>query len=321
MEHAITVVVWACDVEPMWASVAASLDHNRDERVVWLIVDDGSTDRTGDLAEAWAATAEGAVVLHLDRSGGPIPGRNAGLDQVRTRFVTFLDAPDYCAPGRMVGLLRAVEELDVAFVRTDHVAVRGDRRQVIRMPERRHGVQLASVSGVGDGSGEAMVDYVAAWAGAYDLHRLGGLLTFDDDVGSEAAWPWVWALHLSDTDFGVVTAPAYYRTDAGSTRAEVAGSQSLVPASRAILELVRARDTRVGLRHAVHAICHRLAREATDVDPNDHDARRSLAADLKLLLNELPESEVQWVLARMSTVRTGALRGLGVTLPDYGELR
>lgn len=317
----MTVVLWARDVEPVWASVAASLDHNRDERVVWLIVDDGSTDRTGDLAEAWAGTADGAAVLHLDRPGGPIAARNAGLDQVHTRFVTFLDAPDYCAPGRMVGLLRAVEELDVAFVRTDHVAVRGSRRQVVRTPERRHGVRLASRSGVGDGSGEAMVDYVAVWAGAYDLHRLGGTLTFDATVGSEAAWPWVWALHLTDTDFGIVTAPAYYRSAAGTARWEASTPQSLLPAARAIVELVRERDDGPALRHAVHAICHRVARDALATDPDDEEVRRVLASDLTTLLDELPESEVRWVLARMATVRTAALRALGVELPDYGELR
>lgn len=317
----MTVVLWAHDVEQTWASVAASLDHNRDERVVWLIVDDGSADRTGDLAEAWAATVDRAVVLHLDRPGGPVAARNAGLHRVHTRFVTFLDAPDYCAPGRMAGLVRAVEELDVAFVRTDHVRVRGDRRLVVRTPERRHGVRLASRSGLGDGSGDAMVDYVAVWAGAYDLQRLGGALTFEETVGLDAAWPWVWALHLADTDYGVVAAPAYYRSDGASARSEASTSHSLVPASRRILELVRERHTDAGLRHAVHAICHRVAREAVASDPDDREARRLLATDLTTLLGELPESEVRWVLARMSTVQTAALLDLGVSLPDYGELR
>jgi len=317
----MTVVLWARDVEPFWASIAASLEHNRDQRVGWIIVDDGSTDRTGDLADAWTATVGGAAVLHLEEPKGVIAARNAGLDLVKTRFTTFVDAPDYCAPGRMARLLSAAQELDVAFVRTDHVGVRGSRRHVVRTPERRHGVRFTSRSGVGDGSAEAMVDYLAPWAGAYDLERLGDAVTFDESVGSEAAWPWSWALHLSGTDFGVVTAPAYYRSDTTSVPSHAASSRSLLPGARAVLELVRDRGAAIDLRHAVHAICHRLAREATDVDPNDHDARRSLAADLKLLLNELPESEVQWVLARMSTVRTGALRGLGVTLPDYGELR
>ncbi|KAB7741922.1 glycosyltransferase [Nostocoides sp. F2B08] len=316
----MTVVLWACDVEPHWASVAASLDHNRDERIGWLIVDDGSADRTGDLAEAWAETTDGAAVLHLDRRCGPIAARNVGLDGVHTRFVTFLDAPDYCAPGRMIALLGALEELDVAFVRTDHVQVRGSRRQVVRTPERRHGVPFASRSGVGDGTREAMVDYVAVWAGAYDLHRLGGASTFDEAVGSEAAWPWVWALHLTDTRYGVVSAPAYYRSPR-TTGSEASAAQSLLPASRAIVELVRERASGPALRHAVHAICHRVARDALAAAPDDEDARRTLAGDLETLLEELPDSEVRWVLARMATVRTAALRALGVELPDYGELR
>jgi mycofactocin glycosyltransferase len=52
-----------------------------------IVVDDGSTDGSGDLAQEF-----GATVIRHDHPGGPARARNAGLDAVRTAFVFMLDS-------------------------------------------------------------------------------------------------------------------------------------------------------------------------------------------------------------------------------------
>lgn len=321
MEHSITVVVSVRDAEQAWMRIATTLTRNRDPRVAWLIVDDGSRDRTGDLAEAWAAADGHAKVLHFDEPVGLPGGWNAALDLVQTRFVTFVEAPDWCAPGRMVGLLGAASELGVAFVRTDHVLVRGDRRGLARAPERRHGVSLPARSGIGDGRGDGMVDYTPMWAGAYDLQRLVDGLRFDEALGREAEWALVWSLHLGQATYGVVRVPSYYRSEESRLLLPRPGSERMLAASRCILNEVRRFGTQAHMRHAIYSICHRAAKSAVAASVEEEAASREFVAEVQTVLDELPEHDLRWVLARMSTTRTGALQQLGIALPDFGELR
>lgn len=63
-----------------------------------ILVDDGSTDGTGQRLDAVAATVPNVRVIHLDPSGAPGRPRNVGLDAARGRYVYFVDADDEIAP-------------------------------------------------------------------------------------------------------------------------------------------------------------------------------------------------------------------------------
>lgn len=71
-----------------------------------IIVDDGSTDSTPDLAEELALGDERVWVIH-QRRAGVSAARNAGLRVARGRWVHFLDADDWVLPGGLSELLRA----------------------------------------------------------------------------------------------------------------------------------------------------------------------------------------------------------------------
>lgn len=107
-DPAITVIVPGLDVAPY---VPAALDSLRNQtRGDWcaILIDDGSTDETGDLFERAAARDERFRALRLPRTRGLGAARNAGLELVTTPFVGFLDADDEFTPRaleRMVGTL------------------------------------------------------------------------------------------------------------------------------------------------------------------------------------------------------------------------
>jgi glycosyltransferase involved in cell wall biosynthesis len=71
-----------------------------------VVVDDGSTDATPDLAAEW-----GARVVRLSGQGGPAAARNAGLEVAAAPLVAFTDADCEPAPGWLSelhdGLVRA----------------------------------------------------------------------------------------------------------------------------------------------------------------------------------------------------------------------
>jgi glycosyltransferase involved in cell wall biosynthesis len=121
--HGVTVVVPACNVErylgPCLDSVIA--------QSVWadcrvLVIDDGSTDGTADVADDYAARHPSISVVHQPNAGpGAGAARNRGLDLVQTEFVYFLDGDDELAPGAIEALREGLvaEDLDLAVGATE----------------------------------------------------------------------------------------------------------------------------------------------------------------------------------------------------------
>ena len=59
-----------------------------------ILVDDGSTDRSGQLCDDWAARDARIVVLHRDNAGAAA-ARNTGIDAAQGNYLLFLDSDDY----------------------------------------------------------------------------------------------------------------------------------------------------------------------------------------------------------------------------------
>ena len=82
----------------------------------FLIVDNGSTDRSGRIAEEYAAGDERIRVIHRER-GNIGSGRNAGLDAAKGDYIAFIDDDDWAEPDFLEFLLGLIEEnqADVAI--------------------------------------------------------------------------------------------------------------------------------------------------------------------------------------------------------------
>ena len=73
-----------------------------------LLVDDGSTDGSGRLADEIAAADGRITVLHKP-NGGLSDARNYGLDRCRGDYVAFADSDDEIAPGTLAHLTETIE--------------------------------------------------------------------------------------------------------------------------------------------------------------------------------------------------------------------
>ena len=65
-----------------------------------ILVDDGSTDKSGELCDSFAEKDPKISVFHQENRG-VCAARNKGLDNARGEFVTFLDADDELMPGAL----------------------------------------------------------------------------------------------------------------------------------------------------------------------------------------------------------------------------
>ena len=113
-----------------------------------LVVDDGSADRSADIAESF-----GPPVFCLRREAkGVAAARNAGWTEARGRFVLHLDADDLVVPGSLSSRMAVMEDdPDVAVV-TGHTEsffspeMTEEERAGIKLPECARRGHLAGAS-------------------------------------------------------------------------------------------------------------------------------------------------------------------------------
>lgn len=82
----------------------------------FIIIDNGSTDRSGMIADEYAARDSRIRVIHRER-GNIGSGRNTGLDAARGAYIAFIDDDDWTEPDFLAFLLELAEEngADVAI--------------------------------------------------------------------------------------------------------------------------------------------------------------------------------------------------------------
>lgn len=100
----VTVVVPAYRAERFLADCIRSVQAQTEERWLLRIVDDGSPDKCGDIARAFAKSDSRISVIRRE-NGGFSAARNTALENVETPFVTFLDADDVILPDYIATLL------------------------------------------------------------------------------------------------------------------------------------------------------------------------------------------------------------------------
>ena len=139
-----------------------------------ILVDDGSTDGTASVCDHYAERDSRIRVFHK-KLGGAADARNAGLDEARGRYITFLDGDDYLSRDMMACLLAALLREDADVSMCNYITVqgrgggRGHREEPI-VPGVISGVE-AVMRTFGDGS----IPYVVPWNKLYKRELWDGI--------------------------------------------------------------------------------------------------------------------------------------------------
>ncbi len=102
------MVVPIYNVEDYLVSCLESLADQTFSDLEVLLVDDGSPDRSGEIADEFAQGRPGWRVLHVE-NGGLGRARNIGLDAAGTEFVTFVDSDDVVPRDAYELMMHAIE--------------------------------------------------------------------------------------------------------------------------------------------------------------------------------------------------------------------
>lgn len=90
-----------------------------DERAEIIIVDDGSTDRTGEIADNYARNYPEIVRVIHQENGGHGAGVNAGLEHATGRYFKVVDSDDWLDKEELQKLLEKIEQWDKEDSRVD----------------------------------------------------------------------------------------------------------------------------------------------------------------------------------------------------------
>ena len=133
MQHTVSMIIPAYNtvslLERCVESVCAqTYSMENSDLLEIIIVDDGSTDGTGALADRLAAGHDNILVIHQSNAGSSA-ARNAGIRASHGDYLGFVDSDDYISPDTVKLLMEAIEEYDVpmAQVSREELAEDGTR--------------------------------------------------------------------------------------------------------------------------------------------------------------------------------------------------
>lgn len=133
----ISIIVPVYNIEEYLPRCVESLRNQTWQQIEILLVDDGSTDKTGALCDELAKEDPRIRVFHKE-NGGTSSARNSGLAEARGEYLGFVDSDDYVEPDMYEKLYAAIEQYGVpaAQVGRDEIAPDGSGLPDICIPPR-----------------------------------------------------------------------------------------------------------------------------------------------------------------------------------------
>ncbi len=123
----LSVVVPVYKAQDFLSKCVDSILAQDEESLELILVDDGSTDRSGEICDAYAERDCRVRVIHQENAGVSA-ARNAGIHGANGRYVGFVDSDDWIDPNMFSRLLKAAEETKADIVMCDATTVYSDGR-------------------------------------------------------------------------------------------------------------------------------------------------------------------------------------------------
>lgn len=110
-EIKLSIIVPVYNVSAFLPRCLESLLHQAVENYEVILVDDGSTDNSGEKCDVWCRTHEAFRVVHQENKG--LSGaRNTGIEHARGEWITFLDSDDYLSPETYARVMQQLQPDD-----------------------------------------------------------------------------------------------------------------------------------------------------------------------------------------------------------------
>lgn len=134
----LSIIVPVYNIPDCLARCVHSITAQTWQNIEILLVDDGSTDSTGELCDTLAAEDARIRVFHK-QNGGSSSARNLGIRESKGEYLGFVDSDDYIEPDMYEKLVKAALTYDAPIVQIgrDEVDEKGNALPDICIPPEK----------------------------------------------------------------------------------------------------------------------------------------------------------------------------------------
>lgn len=118
----VSIIIPIYNVKKYMMDTVGSALNQTESDIEIILVDDGSTDGSGQMCDMLASHDERIVVIHKE-NGGLSSARNAGVSVSTSEYVMFLDGDDYLRENAVERLLSVVKKYPCDFIQFRYVEV------------------------------------------------------------------------------------------------------------------------------------------------------------------------------------------------------
>ena len=113
-EDMISVIIPVYNVENFLDKCIKSVLYQSYKNLEIILVDDGSTDKSGKICDEYKMTDKRIKVIHK-ANGGLSDARNTGLKTARGKYYSFIDSDDYIASEMLQIMIEIIARLQSAI--------------------------------------------------------------------------------------------------------------------------------------------------------------------------------------------------------------
>lgn len=136
-DETVTVIVPVYKVEDYLEKCIESIEKQDYTNLEIILVDDGSPDKCPEICDGYAKKDRRIRVLHK-KNGGLADARNAGVENCRTRYATFVDSDDVVDTDHVSTLVRLLKEYNAEIACTPLIYEfeNGKKKEIISFSEQ-----------------------------------------------------------------------------------------------------------------------------------------------------------------------------------------
>lgn len=121
-DHFLSIIVPVYNAEKTLSVLLDGLVSAQNGDFELLLVDDGSTDRSGEIAAGYAA-AYPFIRVERQANAGPAAARNRGIEHTDGKYIAFMDSDDTVLPAALRTMIDAVKAHDAEMWISDFCRV------------------------------------------------------------------------------------------------------------------------------------------------------------------------------------------------------
>lgn len=134
LDKTISVIMLTHDRESMVSRAIESILAQTFTDFEYIIIDNGSTDKSGEIADEYAKRDGRIRVIHRDE-GNIGAGRNTGLDAARGEYIAFVDDDDFAEPDFLAFLYDLITENDADVSICGAIGMEYDEKKIMTAEE------------------------------------------------------------------------------------------------------------------------------------------------------------------------------------------